>query len=71
MKDFTPFDPPKLTKEKLDLEGVVLSVEVHIGDWWRAITIGQDYKDFKKKLHYAKIHDQIEKDIEYALKKGQ
>ena len=60
----------KLTKDKLDLEGVKVNFTVYIGDWRRSVSISPiDYKVFKKwhEVYAKTVIESIVKSIEQSL----
>ena len=60
----------ELTKSKLDMYGVQVTVTVHIGDWVKRVAISPiDYSTFKKwnEIYSDKVHESIVKQIEHEL----
>ena len=60
----------KLSQSKLELEGVQVTLTVHVGDWVRSVAISPvDYKIFKKwdEIYAEKVIESIVNNIEHEL----
>lgn len=63
----------RLTRSKLDVYGVQVTVRIDIGDWRRSVAISPiDYETFKKwrDIYSETVHESIVKSIEHEIKKG-
>ena len=61
----------ELTQSKLDLEGVQVTMTVHVGDWVKSVSISPiDMKVFERwaEIYAPRVVKSIVKDIKYNLK---
>jgi hypothetical protein len=57
-----------LTKEKLELNGVRMTVRVTVGDWVRSVSVSPiSYEMFEKNPYLEKVHKDIVKQMQYEL----